>query len=151
MILVPMVVKGAKLGLAHASAFRRIIQVNFPIFATRTYLWVAYACTVFLAPELSNGTWLGFAYALTRVGIEHQFIPIQRIVFGQRCCLVITGNFRLITVALTLVLVIYKFIATFVRTVLRQAFAFTGLSIPILAILAQLGLAFALAGLTVPE
>lgn len=85
------------------------------------------------------------------MGIEHQFIPIQRIVFGQRFCLVITRNFRLITVALTLVLVIDKFIATFVRTGLRQAFAFAGVGIPIFAMLAQLGLAFALAGLTVPE
>ena len=52
--------------------------------------------------------------------------------------------------AFTLVLVIDKFIATFVQTVLRQAFAFAGVSIPIFAILAQLGLAFALTGLTVP-
>jgi hypothetical protein len=54
-------------------------------------------------------------------------------------------------VALTLVLIIDKFISTFVGTGLRQAFAFAGMSIPIFATLAQLGLAFALAGNTVPK
>ena len=53
--------------------------------------------------------------------------------------------------ALTLVLIIDKFISTYVRTGLRLAFAFAGMSIPIFATLAQLGLAFALAGLTVPK